>query len=288
MPDMRALLGLMLAASVCAGEPAPIQASPPVDATVAMRDHTARLKAANDLTGFTLMPAGPFLIVGDEPAATLDRHRTGTIAWFTTHLKKLYFPKDPTGITTIWLFRDKASYERHTKRFFGKVPDTPFGYFSTTDGLVMNIATGGGTLCHELVHCYVRANYPGCPDWLNEGLGSLYEQCGERQGRLTGFVNWRLPGLQQAIREKTLPTFAALCADADFYGDAKRTNYAQARYLLLHLQETGQLKDFMIESMRDRDDDPTAWKALVRHLKEPDLVAFQARWEQWVLGLKAP
>ena len=45
-------------------------------------------------------------------------------------------------------------------------------------GQIMNIATGGGTLVHEIVHPYVEANFPGCPAWFNEGLGSLYEACG--------------------------------------------------------------------------------------------------------------
>ena len=46
----------------------------------------------------------------------------------------------------------------------------------------MNIATGGGTLVHEIVHPFVEANFPGCPTWFNEGLGSLYEQSAERKG----------------------------------------------------------------------------------------------------------
>ena len=67
--------------------------------------------------------------------------------------------------------------------------------------LVMNIATGGGTLVHEIVHPFVAANFPDCPAWFNEGLGSLYEQCGEEDGQIHGYTNWRLPGLQAAIRK---------------------------------------------------------------------------------------
>ena len=40
----------------------------------------------------------------------------------------------------------------------------------------MNIATGGGTLVHEIVHPFMAANFEQCPSWFNEGLGSLYEQ----------------------------------------------------------------------------------------------------------------
>ena len=31
-----------------------------------------------------------------------------------------------------------------------------------------------------MVHPFVEANFPDCPAWFNEGLGSLYEQCAER------------------------------------------------------------------------------------------------------------
>jgi len=41
----------------------------------------------------------------------------------------------------------------------------------------------------------MEANFPACPPWLNEGMGSLYEQCGDADGHIHGFTNWRLPGL---------------------------------------------------------------------------------------------
>ena len=53
---------------------------------------------------------------------------------------------------------------------------------------MMNIGTGGGTLVHEIVHPFVAANFPHCPPWFNEGLGSLYEQCGEEDGRIHGYT----------------------------------------------------------------------------------------------------
>lgn len=56
-------------------------------------------------------------------------------------------------ILDIWLFRDKASYEKHAMSLFGGKPHTPYGYFSARHkALVMNIATGGGTLVHETPH----------------------------------------------------------------------------------------------------------------------------------------
>ena len=83
----------------------------------------------------------------------------------------------------------------------------------TPIGVVMNIATSGGTLVDEIVHPYMAANFPECPSWFNEGLASLYEQCGEENGRIHGDTNWRLAGLQKAIRSKKLPPFKSLLLD---------------------------------------------------------------------------
>ena len=122
----------------------------------------------------------------------------------------------------------------------------------------MNIATGGGTLVHEIVHPFVRANFPKCPAWLNEGLGSLYEQCGERDGHIVGYPNWRLPGLQRAIKADAVPSFKELTSttDSEFYGDDKGTNYAQARYLCYYLQEQGKLTKFYHDVRRQPERRP--------------------------------
>mgnify|MGYP000847786629 FL=1 len=90
------------------------------------------------------------------------------------------------------------------------------------------VATGGGTLVHEIVHPFMAADFPQCPAWLNKGLGSLVEQCGMAKGRIQGFTNWRLAGLQEAIEGRGLPTFEMLCSTSseEFYDDPNGTNYA--------------------------------------------------------------
>ena len=254
---------------------------------VAYEAHLGELAKRYALSGFHHERCGAFVIHSDDGDVARRQRHAETVTWFATAMRRMYFERDPEGLTDIWLFKDKNSYETTGAAFFGRGPDSPYGYFSLRHGLVMNIATGGGTLCHELVHAYMRANFPKCPDWLNEGLASLYEQCGQRGDLATGLLNWRLKGLQEAIAKRSLPTFEALCA-TDFYGADSGRNYAQARYLCLHLQDTGKLGQLMQESMRDQATDPTAWKTLVRVVGEPDPVAWQRQWEQWVMGLKAP
>jgi hypothetical protein len=240
--------------------------------------------------GFAIRIAPPFVVIGDGGASAVDRAARGTVAWAVEKLKGSFFAEDPDEIIDVWLFQDDRSYRTHAKALFGEEPDTPYGYYSAAHhALVMNIATGGGTLVHEIVHPYVRADFPGAPPWLNEGLGSLFEQAGEKDGRIVGFTNWRLAGLQQAIRRGALPPFAELLAagETEFYsGKHSDTAYGQARYLMYWLQENGKLRDFYGRFRTARVKDPTGLATLEGVLGEKDLGAFQKRWEKWVLGLR--
>ncbi|MCX7006269.1 MAG: hypothetical protein NTY53_03305, partial [Kiritimatiellaeota bacterium] len=146
--------------------------------------------------GFTVFAEPPFVVAGDEPARVVRQRSLQTIRWAVDKLKQDFFQRDPAEVITVWLFKDKESYEQHTAKLFHDKPTTPFGYYSEThNALIMNIATGGGTLVHEIVHPFMRANFPKCPAWFNEGMGSLFEQCADREGHIHGLPNWRLPAL---------------------------------------------------------------------------------------------
>jgi hypothetical protein len=228
-------------------------------------------------------------VAGDEAPHVVSRRARRTVRWATDLLKEAYFAEDPLHILDVWLFADKDSYENNALKLFGSRPSSHFGYYSAADrALVMNIATGGGTLVHEIVHPFVEANFPDCPPWFNEGLGSLYEACEERHGAISGMTNWRLRGLKKAIRAGTLPTFEKLTAldGAGFYGAGRGDNYAQARYLLYHVQEKGLLRRYYKRFFADRKKDPTGYRTLVSVLGEKDMAAFQKRWAAWVLTLR--
>jgi hypothetical protein len=242
---------------------------------------------------FTVLVEPPFVVLGDETPGEVKRRATGVVHWAVALLKKDFFPRDPDAIIEIWLFRDRASYERNLKTRWGEGPLSPYGFYSPRHhALFMNIATGGGTLVHEIVHPFLRANFPGCPPWFDEGLASLFEQSTERDGHIRGRVNWRLPGLQEVIRGWRLLSFRALTAlDAvEFYGDTGGYNvhYGQSRYLCYYLQERGLLRQFYAELLASRDADPTGYEALQRVLGAPDMNAWQREWETFVLSLKFP
>jgi hypothetical protein len=232
----------------------------------------------------------PFVVVGDGTAEELARGR-GTVRWAADKLEQDFFEKRPGKILDVFLFQGAASYERGVRALTGRVPSTPYGFYSSAqDGLFMNIATGGGTLVHEIVHPYVEADFPAAPAWLNEGLGSLFEQSAEKGGHIVGRTNWRLAGLQRAIERGGLPSFQKLTGldTGEFYGDESGTNYAQSRYLMYYLQEQGLLRDFYRAFRAASAKDPTGYATLVQALGERDMGAFQKRWERYVAGLRFP
>lgn len=251
--------------------------------------HVEQLKKKLPSNDFTVIVQPPFVVIGDEPAADVQAHSERTVKWAVDKLKAEYFSKDPKEILDIWLFKDAASYERNAQLLFGEKPTTPYGYYSSAQkALVMNISTGGGTLVHEIVHPFIEANLPGCPPWLNEGLGSLYEQSGEENGRIHGYTNWRLPGLQISIRAGTMPTFRELTSldPRAFYDNERGIHYAQSRYLLYYLQQRGLLTKFYRDFFARQRTDPTGYKTLRKTLGVVDMRVFTRRWQRYVLSLE--
>lgn len=251
--------------------------------------HIARLRERLGDGSYTILVEKPFVVVGEAEEEQVEAYAHEIVHWAVRRLKEAYFDKDPDHIIDIFLFEGAESYERHAMKLFGERPDTPYGYYSGKDrALVMNIATGGGTLVHEIVHPFVGANFPECPAWFNEGLASLYEQCADRDGRIVGLTNWRLAGLQDAIKGDEVPAFRELCESGDgFYTADPGTNYAQARYLCYWLQEQGQLADFYRAFASAHAADPSGYATLANVIgRDPD--GFKRDWEKYVMGLKYP
>ena len=241
--------------------------------------------------GFTILVERPFIVIGDEAPAIVRGRAENTIRWAVNRLKKDFFSHDPVEIIDIWLFKDEVSYKRYAKELFDDTPTTPFGYYSAEhQALIMNIKTGGGTLVHEIVHPYMAANFPDCPAWFNEGMGSLFEQSEDHNGHIHGLTNWRLPRLQEAIRSNNIPSFEKLLSTttSEFYGSGREYshNYAQARYLCYYLQEKGLLPKFYREFKSSVEQDKTGQQALRKVLGTDHLKRFQKTWESFVLRLR--
>lgn len=146
-------------------------------------------------------------------------------------------------------------------------------------------------LIKQVPHVKQKEDFPDCPAWFNEGMGSLYEQSNERDGHIIGTTNWRLAGLQKAIDAKTLLSFKDLCATTSeqFYHD-RADHYAQARYLCYYLQEHNLLVPYYQAFTKAQATDPSGWQTLLAtlHLTEAQMPAWQAEWEKWAMTLHFP
>ena len=282
-PDRRSIIRMRLEPGAIV---IPAPESKPTDADLAQ--HVMSLKERLPWKGFSLAVQRPFVVVGDEAPETVKRRARETVQWTLERLRRDFFETDPAEIIDIWVLANGASYRRAAWEVFHDKPDTPYGYYlASRQAMVMNIGPGAGTLVHELVHPYVRTNFPLCPAWLNEGLASLYERPVDKDGHLWGLPNWRLPGLQAALKDGSLPALRAMMAldDEGFYDDDSGTHYAQARYLVYYLQEKGLLPRFVREFRSHREKDPTGFATLQEVLEVQDMAAFDKRWRGFVAAL---
>jgi len=273
-------------------EPGKLEVPPATSAldAAAYAQHVMKLRERLG-RGMSVVVERPFVVVGDGGAVAVAQRAEGTVRWTVQKLQQDFFDRAPSRILDVWLFENAESYTRGARALTGEDPSTPYGFYSRQhDALVMNIATGGGTLVHEIVHPYIETNFPDCPAWFNEGLGSLFEQSAEREGHIVGLTNWRLAGLQRAIRNgraKSLRSVVATTSDA-FYGDDSGLHYATARYLLYYLQEKGVLRQYYRDFVKNHASDPSGWSTLLHHLGNPDELALQKQWERYVLALRFP
>ena len=230
----------------------------------------------------------PFVVAGDGGRQRLNGYMDHTIRASADALHRQFFDRArPSEPVLILLFESAESYNRLAKKWLGDEPTTPYGYFRRDNIMVMNVGTGTGTLVHELVHALIRPDFLDVPDWFNEGLGSLFEQCTLAGGDIRGLENWRLPALQRAIRDKKLRPLSEMIEDEEFYGDKHvGLNYAQARYLLMYLQEQGKLAEFYHRLRDGHAEDKTGLKTLEAVIAPKSMEGFEKGWRGWVMGLR--
>lgn len=239
--------------------------------------------------GYPIVVDPPFVLAGDLPDERLARYGRGVVRHAAEAMWRRYFDKRPTDPITILLFRSEKSYRDHAKRLYGDAEVAYYGYYKPDiRTLLMNISTGGGTLIHELTHALIAYDFPSVPEWFNEGLASLHEQCnGEawKRGELVGDVNWRLPALQAAIASKRLRPLRKLMTADDFRGPQETLNYAQARYFCMYLQKRGELARFYRAFRGGHADDPTGLSHVEEVLGRRRIEVIEQEFLAWVVQL---
>ena len=239
--------------------------------------------------GFRVEIVKPFVVASNQPAKDFDRIHQHTIGWAVKMLNKDFFSDPLQEIIVIYLFRNKESYHRHSQSLFGEKPTTPYGYYLPGhQALVMNIDTGTGTLVHEMVHPLLATDFPQVPSWFDEGLAALYERCHQRDGKIVGLLNWRLPVLQEGLRAGHLVDLEKLLANSrdGFYDDPHGMHYAETRYLCYYLQEKYLLRSFYHEFRKSCSTDPTGRATLLRITGKSSLMQLQSEWLEFLAPLR--
>jgi len=239
--------------------------------------------------------AAPFVLAGDLDEAGLRRLYRRTILPATRALIGEYFDRLPDEPITLLVFTDRRAYEEHAERLFGDRHLSVYGYYRPRERTVVaNLATGSGTLVHELTHALMDFDFPHAPVWFQEGFASLHEH-GEfvvERGEyvLRGRPNWRRLDLDMSGRTGSLES---LLTRTDLRGADELQAYATSRQLCLYLQDLGVLSS-CYRRMRDGHADASgAWGpasdpygilALRSALADESLGRIEARFLEWTLS----
>jgi hypothetical protein len=228
----------------------------------------------------------PFVVAGDVPEERLASYAKWSVVRPAKAMWAAYFDGKPGRVITIYLFAGKKNYDPFARRDYPDGGRPFFGYYMPADRrMVMDINTGTGTLVHELTHALIVHDFPAVPTWFNEGLASLHEQCSVRETTIIGLTNWRLSGLQQAIRKNTLRPLKDLVTKRDFYGRLQGNNYAQARYFVMYMQTKGVLRKFYRHFRAHHSGEGADVKA-IEHVFGKKLPAIEREFLAWARTLR--
>ena len=133
----------------------------------------------------------------------------------------------------------------------------------------------------------MHEHFTSAPYWLAEGLPALYEVATVSDNSIRAVSNWRLRELKKAMTNKSLiPMRELISGDLDKYaGDGRHAPVAQARYLLLYLQDHGSLELFLKKFAASKSEDPSGAQTLESVSGHP-IEMLEADWLSWIKTLK--
>ena len=195
--------------------------------------------------------------------------------------------EDKSGLPPVdlCLFATQKTYDAFVAKAYPEDRDpSPLGFYLPGRRLIVaNVGRSPGNLRHELAHALLGDDWPDMPDWINEGLGSLYGTAAWQKKGFRFLVNYRLRHLKAAKRAGDLPDLHDLAESGrmQIYGPRAMVWYGLSRYVLLYLDRRGELTKFIREL---RAGAPTAGRQRALLTRYVDW----GRFLKWVDRLKWP
>lgn len=150
----------------------------------------------------------------------------------------------------------------------------------------------GPSLRHEFFHVlhwrHMARVGQTHPIWLQEGLACLLEDVDEgSNGTLTIRPSWRTNIAKRLAKMGALMPWERLFTmdHREFVEHRPRATYAQARAVVMFLEERGKLVEWYRTYVKGYDEDPTGIKAMETVFGEPS-EAVQREYRKWLLGLE--
>ena len=223
---------------------------------------------------------------------------------YVDFLNREYDIAPPPTYLTIYLQPDIASLKATADRVHGlDVSMSALGYAYQDDLSTVAFVRGtqSGTLLHELFHLLVRRSFGDIPQWLDEGIASLYEVSRYAGDRQVGLPNWRSRVLRNAYGEgpKLANVIASPWFGFDMTGSGPSSgfmvpeermalNLATARYFALYLQDKGKLAE-VYRAFKARDpggaDDPALEAQSIVAAHTAPLDQLQADYDRWLKAI---
>ena len=154
--------------------------------------------------------------------------------------------KTPVSVTPVFLFKEFNEYKKFVQDNYeiDENDISPYGFYKVSKNvIIVRYVSWKGSIAHEVTHKFTNTDFPGMPSWFDEGLSSLHEKSEFKNGELIGDFSLRIIPLRRALKENTYTLLETLMTtdDKELYGKKASYYYAQSRYLLMMIQQSGLL-----------------------------------------------